>query len=173
MREPHTATKGASMLPCRAMPRTREKQRASGPRHQRRPGERNGLRPGSGCHGGLMVLPCGAMQGNRNNCSYSTTTLFLHLLEHTHLCIASCAGFGHTHVATLPCACTHLPFSSQVQRRSVCSCLRRLCVKVGLSQTLRLVLRRDVVSHLPLTDLLISDDKTGTTGRIVQATRCN
>ena len=40
-----------------------------------------------------------------------------------------------------PCACTHLPFSSQVQRRSVCSCLRRLCIKVGLSKTLRLVLR--------------------------------
>ena len=45
----------------------------------------------------------------------------------------ACAGFQHTHVATLPCACTHLPFSSQVQRRSVCSCLRRLSVKVGLS----------------------------------------
>ena len=37
------------------------------------------------------------------------------------------------HFATLPCASTHLPSSSRVQRRSVCSCLRRLCVKVGLS----------------------------------------
>ena len=29
--------RGASMLPCRATPRTREKQRAPGPRHQPRP----------------------------------------------------------------------------------------------------------------------------------------
>ena len=46
----------------------------------------NGLRPGSGCHDGLTVLPCGAMQGNRNNCSYSTTTLFVALNRtYTHI----------------------------------------------------------------------------------------
>ena len=55
-------------------------------------------------------------------------------------------GFRQAHVATLPCACTHVPFPSQVPRRSVCSCLRRLGVKVGLSQTLRHVLRRAIVS---------------------------
>ena len=31
----------------------------------------------------------------------------------------------------------------------MCSCLRRLCVKAGLSETLRLVLHRAVVSHSP------------------------
>ena len=41
----------------------------------------DGLRPGSGCHGGLPVLPCGAMRGNRDNCSYSTTTLFVALIR--------------------------------------------------------------------------------------------
>ena len=43
--------------------------------------KRNGLRPRSGCHGGLTVLPCGAMRGNRDNCSYSTTTLFVALIR--------------------------------------------------------------------------------------------
>ena len=55
----------------------------------------------------------------------------------------------------------------------MCSCLRCLCVKAGLSKTLRLVLRCAVVSHSPFTVLLFADDKTGTTGRIVHATRCN
>ena len=41
----------------------------------------DGLRPGSGCHGGLPVLPCGAMRGNRDNCSYSPTTLFVALIR--------------------------------------------------------------------------------------------
>ena len=41
----------------------------------------HGLRPRSGCHGGLPVLPCGAMRGNRDNCSYSITTLFLALIR--------------------------------------------------------------------------------------------
>ena len=41
----------------------------------------DGLRPGSGCHGGLTVLPCGAMRGNRDNCSYSTTSLFVALIR--------------------------------------------------------------------------------------------
>ena len=41
----------------------------------------DGLRPGSGCHGGPTVLPCGAMRGNRDNCSYSTTTLFVALIR--------------------------------------------------------------------------------------------
>ena len=41
----------------------------------------DGLRPGSGCHGGLLVLPCGAMRGNRDNCSYSTTILFVALIR--------------------------------------------------------------------------------------------
>ena len=39
------------------------------------------LRPGSGCHGGLTVLPCDAMLGNRDNCSYSTTSLFVALIR--------------------------------------------------------------------------------------------
>ena len=39
------------------------------------------LRPGSGYHGRLTVLPCGAMRGNRDNCSYSTTTLFVVLIR--------------------------------------------------------------------------------------------
>ena len=39
----------------------------------------DGLPPGSGCHGGLLVLLCGAMRGNRDNCFYSTTTLFVAL----------------------------------------------------------------------------------------------
>ena len=30
---------------------------------------------------GLPVLPCGAMRGNRANCSYSTTTLFVALIR--------------------------------------------------------------------------------------------
>ena len=30
---------------------------------------------------GLPVLPCGAMRGNRDNCSYSTTTLFVALIR--------------------------------------------------------------------------------------------
>ena len=42
--------------------------------------KKDGLRPGSGCHGGPTVLPCGAMWGNRDNCSYSTTTLFVALI---------------------------------------------------------------------------------------------
>ena len=41
----------------------------------------DGLRPGGGCHGGLRVLPCGAMRSNRDNCSYSTTTLFVALIR--------------------------------------------------------------------------------------------
>ena len=41
----------------------------------------NGLRPGSGCHGGLTVLPCGAMRRNRDNFSYSTATLFVALIR--------------------------------------------------------------------------------------------
>ena len=72
---------GASMLPCRATPRTRVKQRVPGPRHHPRPEKKDGFRPGSGCHGGLTVLPCGAMRGNRGNCSYSTTTLFVALIR--------------------------------------------------------------------------------------------
>ena len=44
-------------------------------------GKKDGLRPGSGCHGGLTVLPCDAMRGNRDNCSYSTTTLFVALIR--------------------------------------------------------------------------------------------
>ena len=57
-----------------------------GPRHQPRREKRNGLRPGSSCHGGLMVLPCGAMRGNCDNCSYSTTTLFVALIStYTHM----------------------------------------------------------------------------------------
>ena len=55
----------------------------------------------------------------------------------------------------------------------MCSCLRRLCVKVGLFKMLRLVLRCAVVSHSPSPVLLSADDKTGKTGRIVHATRCN
>ena len=43
--------------------------------------EADGLRPGSGCHGGLTVLLCGAMRGNRDNCSYSTTSLFVALIR--------------------------------------------------------------------------------------------
>ena len=30
---------------------------------------------------GLPVLPCAAMRGNRDNCSYSTTTLFVALIR--------------------------------------------------------------------------------------------
>ena len=41
----------------------------------------DGLRQGSGCHGGLTVLPCGAMRGNRDNCSYVTTTLYVALIR--------------------------------------------------------------------------------------------
>ena len=41
----------------------------------------DGLQPGSGCHGKLTVLPCGAVQGNRDNCSSSTTTLFVALIR--------------------------------------------------------------------------------------------
>ena len=41
----------------------------------------DGLRQGSGCHGGLPVLPCGAMRGNGDNCSYSRTTLFVALIR--------------------------------------------------------------------------------------------
>ena len=41
----------------------------------------DGLRPGSGWHGGLTVLPCGAMRGNRDNCSSSTTSLFVALIR--------------------------------------------------------------------------------------------
>ena len=41
----------------------------------------DGLRPGTGCHGGLPVLPCSGMRGNRDNCSYSTTTLFVALIR--------------------------------------------------------------------------------------------
>ena len=52
-----------------------------GPRHQPRREETNGLRPGSGCHGGLTVLPCVAMRGNSDNCSYSTTSLFVALVR--------------------------------------------------------------------------------------------
>ena len=38
--------------------------------------ETSGLWPGSGCHGGLPVLPCDAMPGNRDNCSRTPTSLF-------------------------------------------------------------------------------------------------
>ena len=43
--------------------------------------KKDGLRPGSVCHGGLTVLPCSAMRGNRDNCSYSITTLFVALIR--------------------------------------------------------------------------------------------
>ena len=36
----------------------------------------DGLRPGTGCHGGLPVLPFGAMRGNCDNCSYITNLPF-------------------------------------------------------------------------------------------------
>ena len=44
-------------------------------------GKTDGLRPGSGCHGGLTVLPCGAIRSNLDNCSYSTITLFVALIR--------------------------------------------------------------------------------------------
>ena len=40
----------------------------------------DGLRLGSGCHGGLTGLPCGPMRGTRDNCSYRTTTIFVALI---------------------------------------------------------------------------------------------
>ena len=92
--------------PRRATPRTREKQRAPGPRHQHRPEKTDGLLPGSGCHGGLTVLPCGAMRGNRDNCSYSTTTLFVALIRTytlmhsvlSRLCFASSQTLLHSKI---------------------------------------------------------------------------
>ena len=91
------------MLPCRATPRTGEKQRAPGPctnRDQKSKKKTDGLRPGSGCHGGLTVLPCGAMRGNRDNCSYSSTTLFVALIRTytpMHSVVSRlCFGSSHT-----------------------------------------------------------------------------
>ena len=53
--------------------------------------ERNdGLRPWSGCHGGLTVLSCDAMQGNHDNCSYTPTSLFVALIRaytRVHKCL--------------------------------------------------------------------------------------
>ena len=43
--------------------------------------KKNALRPGSGCHGRLTVLPCGAMRGKPDNCSYSTTAIFVALIR--------------------------------------------------------------------------------------------
>ena len=34
-----------------------------------------GLRPGSVCHSGLLVLSCNAMQGHCDNCSHTPCTL--------------------------------------------------------------------------------------------------
>ena len=42
----------------------------------------NGLRPGSGRHGGLTVLSCDAMRGNCDNCSYNHTQARLQKSAH-------------------------------------------------------------------------------------------
>ena len=42
----------------------------------------NGLRPGSGCHGGLTVLSRDAMRGNCDNCSYTHTQARLQKSAH-------------------------------------------------------------------------------------------
>ena len=64
----------------------------------------DGLRPGSGCHGGLPVLPCGAMRGNCDNCSYSTASLFVALIsvkrKHRKGCLA-CYTLMHSVVSRL------------------------------------------------------------------------
>ena len=96
------------MLPCRATPRTQEKQRAPGPRHQPRPEKTDGLRPGSGCHGGLTVLPCGAMRGNSDNCAYSTTTFFVALIRTYTLM--------HSVVSRLCFASSHTLLHSKIKR---------------------------------------------------------
>ena len=54
--------------------------------------------------GGLPVLPCGAMRGNRDNCSYSTTALFVALISTytlmhgvvCHLCFAFSLTLPHS-----------------------------------------------------------------------------
>ena len=64
----------------------------------------DGLWPGSGCHGGLAVLPRGALQGNRDNCSYSTATLLVALIRTytpmhsvvSHLCFAFSLNLLHS-----------------------------------------------------------------------------
>ena len=118
MGELHTATKGASMLPCRATPRTREKKQAPGPCNQPRPEKTNGLRPGSGCHGGLTVLPCGAIRGNLDNCSYSTTTLFV-ALSRTYTLVHSVVYRIPTYTRCHASLCMHppsLPFTGPKEK---------------------------------------------------------
>ena len=64
----------------------------------------DGLRPGSGCHGGLPVLHYVAMRGNRGNCSYSPTALFVALIRtHTpmHSDDFACASFFSSPCFTL------------------------------------------------------------------------
>ena len=109
-----------------------------GPRHQPRRKKTNGLRPGSGCHGGLMVLPCGAMRGNHDNCSYSTTTLFVALIR-TYTLMHSVVCRIPTYTRCHASLCMHppsLPFTGPKEKCVlvfacvVCAlkqgCLRRL-----------------------------------------------
>ena len=89
-----------------------------GPRHQPRREKTNGLRPGSGCHGGLTVLPCGAMRGNRDNCFYSTTTLFVapirtYTLMHSVVCRIPTYTRCHAPLCMHP---PSLPFTGQKEK---------------------------------------------------------
>ena len=45
-------------------------------------GKKDGLRPGSGCHGGLPVLSCDAMRGNCDNCATTPMQTYLHKSAH-------------------------------------------------------------------------------------------
>ena len=62
-----------------------------------------------------MVLPCGAMRGNRDNCSYSTTTLFVALIRtytHMHSVLCRIPTYTRCHasfLSFLTYLCMHPP----------------------------------------------------------------
>ena len=72
-----------------------------------------------------MVLPCGAMQGNRDNCSYSTTTLFVALIRtntHMHSVVCRIPTYIRCHaffLSFLTFLCMHppsLPFTGPEEK---------------------------------------------------------
>ena len=80
--------------------------------------ETSGLRPGSGCHGGLLVLSCDAIQCNCDNCAHTTSpsstkppffdaviTAFMdeQLTLGVHLCVYEHECEGHSKLNTYFC----------------------------------------------------------------------
>ena len=61
---------------CRAQPAQVQRSESIGL------GKTDGLRPGSGCYGGLTVLWYDAMRGNCDNCSHTPTETYLHKSAH-------------------------------------------------------------------------------------------